>query len=89
MVRGLVMILARQIQRGENPMHVAVVVVERQRDLQLRGHLLEGGVAIHAPVISPRLAQHASLPGMSVSIARVERERTVKQALRLGVVLPD
>ena len=88
MVRGLVMIVALQVQRGEDAMHVAVVVVERQRDLQLRGHLLQGGVAIRAPAINPGLAQHARLPGVSVSIVRVELERAVEQPLRLGIVLP-
>src|SRR6202158_6626778 len=89
MVRGLVMILAYQVQRGEDPVHVAVIVVERQRDLQLRVHLLEGGIAIRAPTITPCLAQYASLPGVSVSIARIERDGAVEQALCFGVVLPD
>src|SRR5258706_1153361 len=88
MVHGRVMILARHVQRGEDPVHVAVIVIERQRDLQLRGHLFEGGVAIRAPLINPRLAQYACFPGVSVSIVRVEREGAVEQALRLRVILP-
>ena len=40
MVGRLVVIVAHQVHRGEDAVHVAVVVVERQRDLQLVGHLL-------------------------------------------------
>src|SRR5436190_11759082 len=82
------MVLVIQIQGGEDPMHVAVVIVERQRDLQFLGNLLEGGVAIHIPAINPGLAQHAGLPGVSVGIVWIERNGAVKQALRLGVGLP-
>jgi len=82
------MVVAVQVRRGENPVHVAVIVIERQRDLQLRGHLLEGRLAIGAPAIDPHLAQYACLPSVNMSIVRVEREGAVKQALRFSVVLP-
>src|SRR5260370_41455983 len=88
MIRRLVMIVARQVQRGKNPMYVAVTVVERQRDLQFRGHLLESSVAFGAPIINPRLAEYACLPGVSMSIVRIERQGTVEQTLRFGIVLP-
>ena len=68
-------------------MHVGVIIIERQRGLQLSGYLPEGGVAILAPPMNPRLAQHACLPGVSVSIVGVEREGAVKKALRFVVVL--
>ena len=84
MVRGLVVILAIDVKGGKDPVHVAVIVVERERDLKLCGHLLEGSVAICTPVIDPRLAQYTCLPGVSVSIVRVERECAVEQPLRLG-----
>jgi hypothetical protein len=58
-IRGLVVILARQIQHGRGPVHVAVVVIGRQRDLQLRSDLLKGDVAIRGPPIGSHLAQHA------------------------------
>ena len=35
MIGGLVVLVAVEVQRGENPVHVGVIVVERQRDLQL------------------------------------------------------
>src|ERR1700730_7528860 len=88
MIRGLVMIVAREIQRGKNPGYVAVTVVECQRNLQFRGHLLESGVALSAPIINPRLAQYACLPGVSMSIVRIERQGAVEQTLRFGIVLP-
>src|SRR4029453_11870621 len=56
MIRGLVKVVARQIQRGEYPVHIAIIVIEGQRYLKLRGHRLEGGIAIGAPIINPRLA---------------------------------
>src|ERR1700687_5673434 len=89
MVCGLVMIITRQVQRGEDAVHVAVIVIECQRGLRLRADLLEGGVAISAPIITPRLAQYACLPGVGVSVAWIERKGAVEQALRFGVVLPD
>src|SRR3979490_1702222 len=88
MIRGLIMIVPVQVQRGENPVHVAIIVIERQRDLQLRGYLLEGDLAIGAPIVDPRLAQYACLPSVSMSVVRVKREGAVEQALRFGVVLP-
>ena len=89
MICSLVEIVAHQVQRGEYPVHVAVIVIERQRRLQLGGHLLEGGVAIRAPLMNPGLAQYACLPGVRMSIVRVKREGAVEQALRFGAVLPD
>ena len=79
MIRGLIMIVAVQVQRGENPVHVAVVIIERQRDLQLRGHLLEGDLAIGAPIINSR-RRHAFcqviLQPLLVDIAPAPREES-------------
>ena len=89
MVGGLVMIVAHQVQRREDAVHVAVIVVERQRSSDLRDHLLHGAVAIRAPPVDPGLAEHARLPGVGVRVVRIERDRAIEQALRLGVVLAD
>ncbi len=88
MICGAVVIVAGQIHRGQDAMNIAVVIVERQRKLQLGGHLLEGGVAIRAPAIDPCLAQHARPPGMGVRIVRIERKRAFEQGLCLGVGFP-
>ena len=82
-----VVIAADQVERGEDAVHVAVVVVERERDLQLLGDALERGVAVLAPAVDPGLAEHAALPGMGMGVVGVERDRALEQALRLGVVL--
>ena len=54
-------------------MDVAVIVVERQRDLHFRRHLLEGRISIRTPAVGPGLAEDARLPGMRMRIVRIER----------------
>src|SRR3954468_10928921 len=72
-----VMFFAIQAYCRQDSMYVAIVVVERERDFHLRGHLLERGVSILAPAINPRLTQNASLPRVSVSIVWIERNGSV------------
>ena len=66
-------------------MHVGVVVVERERDLQLVGDRLELRLRVLAPAVHPGLADDAGLPGVRVRVFRIELDRLVQHAQRLGV----
>src|SRR5215468_5769087 len=72
-----------EAQSRENAVHVGIVVVERQRHVQLSFYLMEGGVAIGAPAVSIGLAQYAALPGMRVGVVRIERQRHVQLSFYL------
>ena len=68
-------------------MDVGVVVVERDRPLELELHLAEGCVLVRRPAIAPGLAQDAAAPGMGVRIVGIERQRPVDHLLGLDIVL--
>jgi hypothetical protein len=55
--------------------HVAVIVIERQRDLQLRGRLLEEGIAIVAPIIkAPRSVSLSFLDNAALQLQGLVRQ---------------
>ena len=87
MIGGLVVIVARQVERGKYTVHIRIVLVEGQCDVQFLRNELQGRVAIRAPAVNPALAEHAGLPGMGMGIIRVERDGPVEEALRLLIGL--
>src|SRR5438132_6983795 len=70
MIASLLMLIVRQVHGGEDAVNVAVVVIQRESDLKLVGHLFPGAFTILAPVIDPGLTQNAGLPRMRVGIFR-------------------
>ena len=85
MVLRLLEVVVVQVQRREDAVDVGVVVVERQRGVELFLDLLEAGVLVLAPAVDPALAEHAGLPGMRVRVVRVELDRPLQHAQRLGI----
>src|SRR5438132_10841745 len=68
MIASLVVLIVRQVYGGEDAVNVAVVVIERESDRELIGHVFPGAFTILAPVIDPGLTQNASLPRMRVGV---------------------
>jgi hypothetical protein len=66
MIGRLVVLVEVEVQRGENPVNVRVVVIERERNLQFIGDLPLQGALILAPAVEPGLTSNAGLPGVGV-----------------------
>ena len=62
MVNRLVILMECQLERGQDPVHVGIVIVQRQRSLHLIGDLAKGGVAVFHPAVHPSLADDAGFP---------------------------
>ena len=69
-------------------MHVAVILIERQRQRQFIDHSARRSFGVGAPVMDERLSENASLPGVRVRIAWFERDRALEQPQRLFIVRP-
>ena len=70
-------------------MHVAVILIERQRQRQFIDHSARRSLSVGAPVMDERLSENASLPGVRVRIAWFERDRALEQPQRLFIVRPE
>src|SRR5437879_5597507 len=86
MVQRLVVKFAGEIERRENAMDVAVIVVELKRKLQFFLQLRHRGIGVRTKSIYPRLSEGACLPGMRLGIIGVERDGSVEQVLGRLVV---
>ena len=76
-----------ELERGENSMHVGVVVVQRQRDLQFIDDPLLERAPVVTPAVQPRLPAHARHPGVSMGIVWIELDGATERAKSLDVGL--
>ena len=72
--RLVVVVVHRQVHGGENAVHVAVVLVERQGLRHFRNQRAPRGLNVGAPASDGRLSEHAGLPGMRVRITGIKRD---------------
>ena len=72
MIDRLVVLVEVELERGENSMHVGVVVVQRQRDLQFIDDPLLERAPVVTPAVQPRLPAHARHPGVSMGVVWIE-----------------
>jgi hypothetical protein len=70
-------------------MHVAVILIERQRQRQFIDHSARRSLSVGASVMDERLSENASLPRVRVRIAWFERDRALEQPQRLFIVRPE
>ena len=87
MIGGFVVLVEIELERGENAMHVGVVVVQRERDLQFVQDPLLEAEPVFAPAVKPRLATHARHPGVGMGVVGIELDRAPKRAQSLDVSL--
>src|SRR6516164_3607836 len=69
-------------------MHVAVVLIERQRQRRLLDYSTHGGLGVRTPAIDEGLSEHAGLPGVRVRITAIKIDRALEHPQRLLVVRP-
>src|SRR3989442_13100474 len=67
-IASLLVLVVRQAQGRENPVNVAVVVVQSVSNVGLVGHLFPGDFTIRAPVMDPALSQNAGLPRVRMGV---------------------
>src|SRR6202021_3706427 len=79
MIGRLVVLVEVELERGENSMHVGVVVVQRERDLQFIDDPLLERAPVVTPAVQPRLATDARHPGVGVSIVGIELDGATKR----------
>lgn len=85
MIGRLVEFVEIEIDRGEDPVNVGVIVVERQRRLQLLHDRPLAFRPVLAPIVHPCLTDDAGLPGVSVSVIGIEVDGAVEILQRLDV----
>ena len=83
----LVMVVMCQMDRGQDPVDVADVVVERMGGLQFRHDSLPGRLAIGAVPVDPGLAQRTGRPGMGMGISGIELDGALQHDHRGRIVL--
>ena len=87
MIDRLVVLVEVELERGENSMHVGVVVVQRERDLQFVDDPLLERAPVVAPAVQPRLAAHARHPGVGMGVVGIELDGAIERAKSLDVGL--
>ncbi len=83
----LVVVVAQHMHGREHALHVAVVLVLRERDLELALDHAFGLLRVLGPVVAPLLAEDAGLPGVRVRVVGVELDRPRDQLVGARVVL--
>src|SRR3984957_2715631 len=87
MIDRLVVLIEVELERGENSMHVGVVVVQRQRDLQFIDDPLLERAPVVTPAVQPSLPAHARHPGVSMGVVWIEFDGVTERAKSLDVGL--
>jgi len=87
MVFCSLMIAAGQVHGRQDAVHIAILVVERERNLEFLIDSLPGSITVGAPLVNPGLTNNAGAPSMRMRIVWVESQGAFDGLLRFEIIL--